>query len=446
MASLYSKIIADPKKISLTDIFFSSKKAHTSADMDYALVAGTSLDTVHTEIGMLQKWEQPWLYRRVLLVGLLLSLSMIGAVGIMILLTGLCIYPALTLLMIMIPPCIVPITLMFFFWEMNAPRDISLPQMLGYFFTGGVLSLLLTTLLLLFFPNLPAPAAPLTEEPAKLLATLFFLHRLQQKNGKVYGFSGLALGAAVGAGFAAFESAQYACQQLPLGWTMLGTYEIQANIIIMDQSSFWYMLFVIGLRCLCALCSHVLYCAPYACIAALNMENKGSVWSSMGSLSFWVVFILSCLCHAVWNFGFSFLPSLAVIGTILWASTLYTIRRSFGQLVQQVRMSGSSTRLTALRIQGLQGVHAGVAFSITRPEILIGSDPSCQLLYPVNLTDIAPRHGKLVVKNGGLYLADLGTQSGITLNGTRLSPLTGYLLKSGDRFSLGSSGQDFYVI
>ena len=28
-------------------------------------------------------------------------------------------------------------------------------------FTGGVLSLLLTTLLLLFFPNLPAPAAPL---------------------------------------------------------------------------------------------------------------------------------------------------------------------------------------------------------------------------------------------------------------------------------------------
>ena len=97
-------------------------------------------------------------------------------------------------------------------------------------------------------------------------------------------------------------------------------------------------------------------------------------------------------------------------------------------------------------IPRLQGVHAGVAFSITQPEILIGSDPSCQLLYPVNLTDIAPRHGKLVVKNGGLYLADLGTQSGITLNGTRLSPLTGYLLKSGDRFSLGSSGQDFYVI
>ena len=124
MASLYSKIIADPKKISLTDIFFSSGKKHTSADTDYALIAGTSLDTVHTEIGMLQKWEQPWLYRRVLLVGLLLSLSMIGAVGIMILLTGFCVYPALTLLMIMIPPCIVPIALMFFFWEMNAPEDI----------------------------------------------------------------------------------------------------------------------------------------------------------------------------------------------------------------------------------------------------------------------------------------------------------------------------------
>lgn len=446
MASLYSKIIADPKTISWKDIFSSPGKKHTSADTDYALIAGTSLDTVHTEIGMLQKWEQPWLYRKVLLAGLLMSLAMIGAVGVMVLLTGYCIYPALTLLMIMIPPCVVPIALMLFFWEMNAPRDISLPQMLGYFFTGGVLSLLLTTLLLLFFPELPAPAAPLTEEPAKLLATLFFLDRLQRKNGKVYGFSGLALGAAVGAGFAAFESAQYVCQQLPMGWTMLGSYEVQANIILMDLPAFWYMLFVIALRSLCALCSHVLYCAPYACIAALNMENSGSVLRGMGSISFWAVFLLSCLCHAVWNSGFPFLASFAVVGAALWASTLYGVRRAFGQLVRQVRMSGGGNRLTPLRIQGIQGIHAGVMFSITRPEILIGSDPSCQLLYPVNLTDIAPRHAKLMIKNGGLYLADLGTQSGITLNGARLKPLTGYLLKPGDRFSLGSGGQDFYVI
>lgn len=152
MASLYSKIIADPQKISWKDIFSSSGKKHTSADTDYALIAGTSLDTVQTEIGMLQKWEHPWLYRKVMFVGLLMSLAMIGAVGIMVLLTGYCVYPALTLLMIMIPPCVIPISLMLFFWEMNAPRDISLPQMMGYFFTGGVLSLLLTTLLLLFFP------------------------------------------------------------------------------------------------------------------------------------------------------------------------------------------------------------------------------------------------------------------------------------------------------
>ena len=445
MASLYSKIIADPQKISWKDIFSSSGKKHTSADTDYALIAGTSLDTVQTEIGMLQKWERPWLYRKVMFVGLLMSLAIIGAVGIMVLLTGYCVYPALTLLMIMIPPCVIPISLMLFFWEMNAPRDISLPQMMGYFFTGGVLSLLLTTLLLLFFPKIPPPAAPLTEEPAKLLATLFFLRQLQQKNGKVYGFSGLALGAAVGAGFAAFESAQYACQQLPLGWTMLGSHEVQANIILMDQSAFWYMLFIIVLRSLCALCTHVLYCAPYACIAALNMEKSGSVWRSVGSLSFWCVFFLSCLCHAVWNCGFAFLPMLVVIGAVLWASTLYGIRRSFGQLVQQIGRSGGRSQLTALRIQGIRGIHAGVFFSITRPEILIGSDPSCQLLYPVNLTDIAPRHGKLLVKNGGLYLADLGTQSGITLNGTRIKPLTGYLLKPGDQFSLGSGGQDFCV-
>ena len=127
---------------------------------------------------------------------------------------------------------------------------------------------------------------------------------------------------------------------------------------------------------------------------------------------------------------------------VLWGSTLYGVRCSFAQLVNKINLSGSSTKL---KIRGLFGNHAGVVFAITRSEILIGSDPSCHLQYPVALSDIAPIHGKILVQNGNLYLADLGSRSGTTINGLPAKPMTGYLLKHGDRFAFGTSGQEFIV-
>lgn len=213
--SLYSKIISVPKKITWFDIFRTEKKKHTRSDVDYAMVAGTTLDTVSTELGMLQKWQQPWLYRRILSVGTILCVVIIASICITISMYGYCDFPALNLLLIVIPPCIVPLSLMVFFWELNAPRDISLMQLISYFFVGGVLSLTLTAVLNPFSPTGGAEMAPFAEEPAKLLVTLVLLKLLHKKNGAIYGFSGLALGAAVGAGFAAFESAQYAYNMLP---------------------------------------------------------------------------------------------------------------------------------------------------------------------------------------------------------------------------------------
>lgn len=445
--SLYSKILAAPHKISWSDIFGNFSQKHSQSDVDYAMIAGTTLDTVQTEIGMLQKWQRPWLYLRVFLAGVALSVVMVAAVAVMILASGYCHYPALNLLAIVIPPCVVPISLMVFFWEMNVPRDISLPQLIGYFFIGGVLSLTVTTLLLIFVPSGNASLAPLTEEPAKLLAALVLLNRLQRKNGKVYGFTGLALGAAVGAGFAAFESVQYAYQQLPTVSLTVGSGTMYAPILYMDAQTLMPVLINILLRNVCAVCGHVLYCAPYACIAALNMEQTGSVSRVFTGGAFYAVFGISFVSHALWN-GFPYIAiTLPLFTLTLWTTTLYGVRRSFAQLAQKVSLAGhTSTVTTTLRLQGIRGIHTGVTFAITRQEILIGSDASCQLNYPVSLSDIDKLHCKLLIRNGGLYLADLGSQTGTYLNGMRLKPMTGYLLKSGDGFALGTSGQEFRVI
>lgn len=445
--TLYAKILMDPKSLTWRDILSTGKKKRTAADLDYAMIAGTTLDTVRNETGMLQKWQQPWMYRRVALAGLGLSLFVFFAVLVQVLLIGVSPLPALNLLLVMIPPCVMPLTLMILFWEMNAPRDISLMRLLACFFAGGILSLLFNVLLFLFLPG--STIAPVTEEPAKLLASLAFLMLLHRKHGRVYGFTGLAVGAAVGAGFAAFESAQYAYDCLPQAAVMIGEGNWQsAGVLYLDGTALFRITLNILLRNLFSICSHVLYCAPYASIAARNMSAGGKIRACAASWDFWAVFALSCVCHGVWNsmpnWSAQFICFI-VITAVLWSAALYAIRRDFSQLAAGVPGAAGTAALTSLRIQGVRGVHAGVTFSITHPEIRIGSDASCDLSYPVGLPDVAPVHAKLLTQNGGLYLGDLGSGYGTRVNGVPVKPMTAVLLKAGDRFTLGT-GQEFEVI
>ena len=448
--TLYAKILKNANKLTWKDILINAKKKRTAGDLDYAMIAGTSLDTVRSETGMLQKWQQPWLYRKVAAVGLGITGLLFLVIWMQILLMGISPLPALNLLLIMVPPCVVPLSLMVLFWEMNAPRDISLMRLLGCFLAGGVLSLLFTVLLTLFAPSstVSATLAPVTEEPAKLLASLAFLKLLKKKNGRIYGFTGLTVGAAVGAGFAAFESAQYAYNCLPQLQVSMGGIPVAAHVLCLDKTVVYNVGINIVLRSVFSICGHVLYCAPYASLAACNMGKNGNLWSSFASRDFWVLFIVSCLCHGVWNSMPSLTANLVccvVITIVLWFAALYAIRRSFSQLSANISAGSGAQPLTSLRVQGIRGIHAGVSFTITHQEIRIGSDVSCDLSYPVGLPDIAPVHGKLLVHNGALYLGDLGSSGGTQVNGVQVKPMTAILLKAGDRFTLGRD-QEFEVM
>ena len=449
-SALYQKIITAPLKVKLTDIFGGAFKKHDATDSDYAMIAGTSLDTVTTEIGMLQKWQQPWMFVKVLIVGLVVSVISLGAVLALMLLFGYSAYPCLNILFIVIAPCVMPITLMVFFWEMNVPRDISIMKMVGYFFTGGVLSLVITALFNTFVPSGIAPLAAVVEEPAKLLASIFFLKQIYQKKGKVYGFTGLAIGAAVGAGFAAFESIQYAINCLPTVAVDVEWAVVPAQVMVFTKEWLPPVLVNVLLRFFCAVCSHVLYCAPYSCIAALNMEQYCSVKKAVREKRFLTVFAVSVLCHAFWNTNTEkvviLLIKFGIVIPVLWVAALYGIRKSFAQIVGKLQLSTGNSNAVQFMIKGTKGVHAGIAFSVKKAEILVGTDPSCQLTYPVNVPGIEKKHCKFVQQNGGLYLADLGTSEGTYLNHTRLKPMTGYLLKSGDQFALGTNGQEFEVL
>ena len=208
--SLVEKLIRSPESLTWRDVLSGWREKHTRKDADYAMIAGTTLDSAQTEMSMLQKWQRPWLFFRVFCGGLSASAVLLAATLVVIAVQGACVNPCLNLLMFLLPPCVVPVTLMILFWEMNAPRNISLAELIVYFFTGGVLSLMVSLLLFPLIPGYEAAWAPVAEEPGKLLIAMFFLRRLHRRKGRVFGLNGLVIGAAVGAGFAAFESAQYA--------------------------------------------------------------------------------------------------------------------------------------------------------------------------------------------------------------------------------------------
>lgn len=104
----------------------------------------------------------------------------------------------------------IPFCVFLLFYELNVRRDVSLYDGIKAVIGGGILSLAVS---LFFFSttgaNLPLWAGPI-EETGKLLAVILIASKL--RNGRI--LTGMLLGAAVGAGFAAFESAGYIYREI----------------------------------------------------------------------------------------------------------------------------------------------------------------------------------------------------------------------------------------
>ena len=114
--------------------------------------------------------------------------------------------------MIMLAAFAIPVTLLIFFFEINVFRNIPFYKVIKYFIWGGALSLIVAILLFSLDFNTDittyfgALMVGLIEEVAKTVIVAVFLFKSKKSN---YILDGLLIGAAVGAGFAAFETAGY---------------------------------------------------------------------------------------------------------------------------------------------------------------------------------------------------------------------------------------------
>lgn len=114
--------------------------------------------------------------------------------------------------LIVVGSFVVPFSVVILLFEMNTPRNVSVYSVGKMVFLGGALSLVVTLFLFTFIPGSgvgawgPALLTGVIEETGKALALLLIVRSARYP----YQLNGLLFGAAVGAGFAGFESAGYA--------------------------------------------------------------------------------------------------------------------------------------------------------------------------------------------------------------------------------------------
>lgn len=192
------------KYTSFKDLFKNTFSKHTEEEIEEIFICGGSNTTPDLK-NIDPKKANAWLYFKILIFFIIAYIPVrIGFIS----------YGNANFLpaMIMLAAFAVPVTILVFFFEINIFRNIPFYKIIKYFILGGGLSLILAILFFSLDFNTDistyfgALMVGLIEEVAKATIVAIFLFKCKKCN---YILNGLLIGAAVGAGFAAFETAGY---------------------------------------------------------------------------------------------------------------------------------------------------------------------------------------------------------------------------------------------
>lgn len=294
---------------SLRDLFVDIFKRHSYDEVEVLFTVGTATTTPPIEATD-TTWPRPWMFFRALtfsaIVYFLFNIAWETFEN-----TNL--IPGL----IMIGTIAVPVSTLVFFFEINARKNISLCAIARLVMLGGIISLL-ASLILFELPIskmkfLGASVAGIVEEPAKLLALLVVARTTKYR----YKINGLLMGAAIGTGFAVFESMGYAFRAL-----------------LVSKFDKDFMTDIIMMRGVLSPLGHIAWTA--ICGAAFWRVKKDKPFS-MGMLldgRFWHLAIVPVILHMLWNADFSLPYHLKNIGLglVAWIIILALIQEGLKEL------------------------------------------------------------------------------------------------------------------
>lgn len=295
-------------KLKLTDLIVNVFKKHTLEERENTFICGTAL-TSPKENEICSKWPKPWLYSRVFI---LFAITFIGLVALLRVFRNVLAYPGI----VFIGALIVPFSLLVFFWEVNAPRNINIFDVVKIFFLGGISSLLITMILnraitLGEVDFYGAILIGVTEELAKFIVVAYFLRGSKRK----YILNGLLLGAAVGAGFAVFETA---------GYVFAYGFDVHT------------MMKIIYTRGALAFGGHIVWAAMSGAALVMVKEDNRLKVKYFFNIKFLKYFITAIILHAVWDMPIyieSSIPYVQVALTLVaWIIILILINAGLKQI------------------------------------------------------------------------------------------------------------------
>lgn len=338
-------------KLRFKDFFDAVFKHHTHEEAEDIFICGTAKTTPPlSEVSA--DWPHPWLYSRVLLVLLLSALGcaiLFGTFGNEKALPGL----------FFVGSMVVPISVMVFFFETNAPQNISIAEVVKIFFVGGIASILLVYPLNSVFPGsgtgdfVPSMLTGIIEEIAKILIIAFFLNRLHQRN---YILGGLLIGGAVGAGFAVFESAGYAFDAL------------------LAADSFSYVTDLIIMRGVLSIGMHVAWAAVEGAAICLCEKDGMFEMSVLTDPRFLVFAGGMVVLHGVWDmyvpyledvmWGYLGTPKHIILTIIVWVIICVLMNRGLEQVNELAARSNdeSTSRRRPSHRRRVESASVPVAF------------------------------------------------------------------------------------
>lgn len=196
-----------PADLNWRVLFTDVLKKHSTAEAESIFISGTKYTTPALD-QVSKDWPRPWLYSRVSLLFVLAFMLLwmcVNIFGNTNALPGMIVAGSFT----------VPLATMVLFMELNVWRNISMYVVIKTFLVGGCTSLLTTLFLFQLFSVEDMDFAGaflvgLIEEMGKAIIVYLFIKKVYKRSI----LSGLLIGASIGAGFAAFESAGYAMQPM----------------------------------------------------------------------------------------------------------------------------------------------------------------------------------------------------------------------------------------
>lgn len=329
------------KGFKLSDLFAEVFSRHSREEVEEYFTSGTERSTPDI-LEVDASWPKPWLFMRMAIASLVLFFLFWAGWKQFA-------NPNLLPGLMMVGSFAIPISTLVLFIELNVRRNVSLYMVARMVFLGGILSLLIVHLLdcgLLpnsdFVSALGASSAGPMEETAKVLAMVVVARTAKYK----YKLNGLLVGAAVGTGFAAFESMGYALNSFVDGtvYTMLEAAGkgVVNNIEEAKTAGVLFggadaMLDNIILRGVLSPLGHIVWSAIAGCALWRVVNGQEFKWRMLCDERFVRLLLAPVFLHMVWNapFELPFYGKCLLAGAVGWFVCLSLVQEGLHEIVEE---------------------------------------------------------------------------------------------------------------